>query len=356
MSMDAADHIFTEREFQRRTQAALDWIRRSIDVHQGKGSSAYFSFGKWAPAYPETTGYLIETLIDYHLIRYAESCGQWLLTVQQPEGSFPSRYADSGQPSVFNTAMILFGLTRLFEETQEETYRMALRRAVDWLLAQQASDGGWPKHAFVPGFIPSYYTRAVWGVLRANQVLNDPKGEPAMQKAMDYYAQRFQSDGTVHDWGFHPGKPAFTHTLAYTWRGFWEAGLLLKKKEWLSAVQTGMDTLTALCQKHGRLPGSLDERGHGDFSFSCLTGNVQLSLLAGRIYQHSKEPAYMQMARNFFQETAVRQVLLAKSSYFGGIAGSHPLWGPYQRLRYPNWGVKFFLDAYLLFKRERGLA
>lgn len=343
MSMEAADLLFTEKEFQLRTQAAMDWIRRSIDVHGGKGSAAYFSFGKWAPAYPETTGYLIETLLEYHLKTYARSCGQWLLEVQHADGSFPSRYANSGRPSIFNTGMILFGLTRLFEESKEEAYRKALSRAVGWLLAELAPDGSWPGHAFVPGFIPSYYTRAVWGLLRANQVLKDPNVDPAMRKAMDYYARRIQPDGTVRDWGFHPGKPAFTHTIAYTWRGFWEAGLLLEQEEWLSAVQRGMENLAALRQKHNRLPGSLDEQGRGDFSFSCLAGNVQLSLLSGRIYQHTKEARYLIMAQDFFRETAVRQVLRPKSSYNGGIAGSHPLWGSYQRMRYPNWAVKFFL-------------
>ncbi|MBK7409691.1 MAG: hypothetical protein IPL49_03735 [Saprospirales bacterium] len=357
MAMPTSQILLSEMEFQRRTGAALDWIRRSIDAHQGNGSAAFYSFGKWAPAYPETTGYLIETLLDYNLLDYALSCGKWLLYVQHPDGSFPSRYADSGQPSIFNTGMILFGLTRLFEDTKDEAYLMAIRRAVDWLLDQLEPDGSWPNHAFVPGFLPSYYTRAVWGVLLANRVLNDPKVEPAMKTAMGYYAQRLQPDGAVRDWGFNPGKPAYTHTIAYSWRGFWEVALLLNEKEWLNAVQKGMERLAALRQQHGKLPGRLDGSWNPDLSFSCLTGNAQLSVLAGRIFQRSGEPCFGDMAYDFFQETACRQVLRPKSSYYGGIAGSHPLWGPYQRLRYPNWAVKFFLDAYLLlFKTNKEIS
>jgi len=330
-------------------------LRRSIEVHGGNGSAAFYSFGKWAPAYPETTGYLIETLLDYSDFMdeptwesHARSCGKWLLDVQHADGSFPSRYADSGKPSIFNTAMILFGLTRLFKDTNENAYRTAMRRAIAWLMDELASDGSWPDHAFVPGFIPSYYTRAIWGVLTANAILNDPAVEAAMRKALGFFAQRMQPDGEVRDWGFNPGKPAFTHTIAYTWRGFWEAALLLDEKAYLAPVQKGMEKLARLQREDGKLPGRLDANWKKDLSFSCLTGNVQLSVLASRIYLQTEKPQFSQMASDFFSETAARQVIRPKSSFHGGIAGSYPLWGPYQRLRYPNWAVKFFLDAYLL--------
>jgi hypothetical protein len=35
------------------------------------------------------------------------------------------------------------------------------------------------------------------------------------------------------------------------------------------------------------------------------------------------------------------------ASIRGGLSGSHPIWGRYLRWRYPNWSVKFFLDALL---------
>ena len=32
----------------------------------------------------------------------------------------------------------------------------------------------------------------------------------------------------------------------------------------------------------------------------------------------------------------------------GAISGSYPIWGEYQRLAFPNWATKFFVDALLL--------
>lgn len=342
----------SERVFQQRTSASLDWLRRSIDAHQGKGSSAFLFLGKWSPPYPETTGYLIETLLDYADFRkeplleeYARHCGAWLLEVQHPPGSFPSLYSDSGKPSIFNTAMILFGLSRLARLDPSGPFLSALTRASAWLLSELAPDGSWPAHSYVKGFVPSYYTRAVWALLSANSVLNDPAISEGIERAIRFYAARIKQNGYVHDWGFHPGKPAFTHTIAYTWRGLWETAILLGDEAILEKVRNG---LTTLSKQGKRLPGRVGTDGTPDFSFSCLTGNVQLSALASRIYAHTGENHFQEISRRFFLETAAMQVDRPGSLYHGAFAGSSPLWGPYQRFRYPNWGVKFFLDAYLL--------
>lgn len=340
--------------FEQSARAALNWIARSIDANEGRGSSAHLFLGNWSPPYPETTGYLIETLLDYAAFLgeprwrdYALQCGQWLLSVQHADGSFPSLYANSGQPSIFNTGMILFGLVRL-HEIEEEKYSAPLRRATAWMLSQLEDDGSWAGYSYVPGFIPSYYTRAVWGVLKAGRALGDPAAGAAMDKAFSFYAGRFEENGFVKHWGFHPSKPAFTHTIAYTWRGFWEAAHLLQRQDILPKVQQGLAVLGEM----EPLPGRIATDGSPDFSFSCLTGNAQLSVLATRIFEHTGDERFLKMAERFFVETADHQVKRTKSVYYGGIAGSQPLWGPYQRMRYPNWAVKFFLDACLLLWRR----
>lgn len=342
--------------YEQRARAALDWVARSIETNQGRGSSACLFLGKWSPPYPETTGYLIETLLDYAGFLgepvwqdFALQCGDWLLEVQHADGSFPSLYANSGQPSVFNTGMALFGLSRLSKmEDPGGKFSSSVRRAIDWMLAQLNEEGSWPHHSYVPGFIPSYYTRAIWGVLEAGRALGDRSADERMAKALAFFEGRMGENGTVKHWGFHPGKPAFTHTIAYTWRGFWESALLLERQDILPAVQKG---LTALGEME-RLPGRLAEDGTPDFSFSCLTGNAQLSVLAGKVFEFTGNKRFLKMAERFFLETAVHQVKRTRSVYCGGIAGSYPIWGPYQRLRYPNWAVKFFLDACLLLWRR----
>ena len=379
--------IFKQQsDWQRRTDAALAWLRRSMEATGGQGSSHSWSplFG-WAKAYPETTGYLIETLLDYAELDKDESlrdlayqCANWLVSIQLPNGAFPGLLAGNKEPSVFNTAMILFGLARVnptpnpSPEGRGDVERTAtssdvsstvrstsplpsgegsgvgLTRAVSWLLSTLEPDFSWRKHAYIPGFTPSYYTRAVWGVLKANQILQSTETEYAMRQALHYYAQRLLPNGAVHDWGFQPGKPAFTHTMAYTLEGFLESAVLLNEKEIIDKKILAGDIFLTIREKAGgRTAGRYDEQWQGDYSFVCVTGNCQFSVFYHRLWEITREEKFLAAAFSFLAEILGFQRLGKNKNRFGALPGSAPLWGPYLRWRYPNWGVKFFLDAML---------
>lgn len=335
--------------WQHRTDAALDWLRRSIAVTGGQGSSHSWSplFG-WAKAYPETTGYLIETLLDYAELKQdaslrtlAGQCADWLISIQLPEGAFAGLLAGNREPSVFNTAQILFGLARVSPTPSE-----ALSRAVGWLVSVLEPDHAWRRYAYVPGFTPTYYTRAVWGVLEANKILKDKAVEAAMRRALHFYAERLRPDGSMRDAGFWPGKPAFTHTLAYALEGFLECAVLLNEKEIIEKEILAGDTILKVKDiAGGRLAGRYDEQWRGDYSFLCLTGHCQLSVFYHRLWEISGETRFRAAARDLLLEVLPHQCRGGNKNRRGALPGSAPVWGPYLRFRYPNWGVKFFLDA-----------
>lgn len=352
-------------EWQHRTGAALDWLRRSIAVTGGKGSShSYSPFFGWQKAYPETTGYLIETLFDYAEIKRDDSlrdlafgCARWLASIQLPGGAFPGLLAGNTKPSVFNTSQILFGLARAVEESpvrspERRTFHDALRSATEWLVSQLEPDYSWKKHAYVPDFTPSYYTRGVWGVLKANRILQNNDIENVMRNALKFYAQRLLPDGAVRDWGFRPGKPAFTHTIAYTLEGFLECALLLGEQQIIEKkILTGEKILSIMNENGGRLAGRYGEQWRGDYSFLCVTGHCQMSVFYRRLWEITGEEKCRKAARQLLMEVIDCQKLARNLNTFGALAGSRPLWGPYMRFRYPNWGAKFFLDA---MRREAG--
>lgn len=347
-----SDKLMDLREWQFRTDAALSWLQRSIRATGGKGSSHSWSpLLGWAKAYPETTGYIIETLLDYADDRQDESlralahqCANWLISIQLPNGAFPGLLAGSKEPSVFNTSQILFGLARTAPAAAPAYDGM--KRAVGWLLSVLEPDGSWRRHAYMPGFTPSYYTRAVWGVLKANEILQNPDNEAAMRQALHFYAERILPGGAVRDWGFWPEKPAFTHTIAYTLEGFLESAVLLKEQEIIEKIISAGEILLLVRQKTGgQTAGRYDERWRGDFSFLCVTGNCQLSLFYHRLWETTGEQQYMDAARDFLTEVLDLQYMGSHANRFGALPGSTPVWGPYLRFRYPNWGVKFFLDA-----------
>ena len=356
--------LLSQSAWTYRTDAAIQWLRRSIAVTGGRGSAhSYSPLWGWARAYPETTGYLLPTLLhfadikkDDSLRQLAYACADWLCKVQLPEGAFPAGLVGRSEPSVFNTSQILFGLVKIDKKILAEEYFLSLfpnardlhsslEKSVRWLLNNLDGGGVWRKAAYVPGYVPSYYTRAVWGVLTANRLLQWPELSDRMRQSLRYYATRFQEDGTVSDWGFRPGEPAFTHTLAYTLEGFIESALLLGEKEILNQVIRSAGILLRIRQEQGKTAGRYGSRWRGDYSFRCPAGNAQLSVLFYRLWQITGEESFRLGSYLFLREIIEFQRLGKNPNTYGGLPGSIPLWGPYLRFRYPNWGVKFFLDA-----------
>lgn len=341
-------------EWHFRTDAALDWIDRSVQVTGGGSSHSRRLLLGWSKAYPETTGYLIETLLSYSRIknnerwlRLAEDCLQWLLGVQLPSGAFPGLLAGNTRPSVFNTAQIMFGLMAgATETTLREASLKALKKAHLWMLEMLEADGAWSNHAYVPGFVPSYYTRAVWPVLRAGDLLQMPETEGLMKKALHFYAGRFLPNNAIRDWGFRSGEPAFTHTIAYTLEGFWECAIVLQETEIQNLTLSSMSRLLEERQKaDGKTAGRFDEQWRGDLRFICATGNCQLSVLSRKMGKNTAEPSFIQASDQLLAEILPAQNTGRDPDFRGALPGSVPVWGRYLPMRYPNWGVKFFLDA-----------
>ena len=78
-----------------RSTPAVAWLCRSHDATGRQGSSKGFSLlHGWLPAYPETTGYVIGTLLAYgarrggraDLVQRAREMGDWEREIQEPDG------------------------------------------------------------------------------------------------------------------------------------------------------------------------------------------------------------------------------------------------------------------------------
>ena len=158
-------------------QAAIDWLCRAQDVRDGKddqgGVSAGWSFEDgWLPAYPETTGYIIETFFAAAEIlqrpELRERAGRmidWELSIQLSDGAFPGHFGEAGsRPVIFNTGQIMHGLIAGYTRLGREECLESAVRAGHWLRQQQDDDGCWRK--FEHNDIPHVYnTRATWALL-----------------------------------------------------------------------------------------------------------------------------------------------------------------------------------------------
>ena len=113
--------------------AAIDWLCRAQDVRDGHadagGVSAGWSFEDgWLPSYPETTGYIIETMLAAarvlqrpELVGRAQRMIDWELSIQLPDGAFPGHFGEPGsRPVIFNTGQIMHGMVAGYTQLQRQ--------------------------------------------------------------------------------------------------------------------------------------------------------------------------------------------------------------------------------------------
>ena len=162
---------------------AMAWLCRAQDATRCGGVAAGYSFRNgWEAAYPETTGYIIETFYDYAQFsgdasyrKSAREMANWLISIQVPSGAFHGGPVNSHpSPVVFNSGMILFGLIRAYREEGDERFLTSAREAGDWLVKSQDEDGSWRRHTY-GGSLHVYKTRVAWALLKLWQATSESR-------------------------------------------------------------------------------------------------------------------------------------------------------------------------------------
>lgn len=336
----------------------IDWLLQTR--HKLGGSSAAFRlYAGWNKPYPETTGYIIPTLINYHqrsgdreCLDVAYNFGEWLVNIQDRQGYWLGGvYPSTKGPSVFNTGQILFGIIALYQLDQDEKWLKSAVKAATWL-AENVGDKGLWNTGHYGNFNPTYYTRVAWPMLLVATSLEESFIKKQAINVLDRLIKRRTEGGGIEGWGFVDSKPAFTHTIAYTIRGFVESSLLLNDWErYGEKVEAIMDKFYHLAElKNGRLAGKYNttlEPASG--SYSCLTGNAQIALCLLRWHQHKGDLRLINAASklvNYVSDCQYKSTIIPMLK--GAIGGSQPIWGQYMRFRYPNWAAKFHADALML--------
>ncbi|MGH7052880.1 MAG: hypothetical protein ACREFA_03565, partial [Stellaceae bacterium] len=158
------------------------WLARAQDASASADGGVARHYGLvsgWGPSYPETTGYIVPTLLAYaaqagrgDLAGRARCMLDWLVAIQLPDGGFQGGVIGASPvvPTVFNTGQILIGLAA--GERSFGGYGEPLRRAAEWLMSVQDADGCWRRHAspFARPGEKAYDTHVAWGLIEAAAV------------------------------------------------------------------------------------------------------------------------------------------------------------------------------------------
>ena len=347
-----------------RVERAIDegvaWLGRAQDhsaSDDGGVASHYSLVSGWSPSYPETTGYIIPTMLAYAKLRGDESAHwrakrmlDWLVTIQFPNGGFQCGVVGSrpSLPVTFNTGQILLGLASGVREFG--TYRETMRRAADWLVQTQDPDGCWRRHS-TPHAAPgekAYETHVAWGLLEAARLEPDkPYADAALANVQ--WALRWQRDNGWFDKCciFDPERP-LTHAIGYVLRGIIEAYRFTNDTTLLQAAQQTADGLLVAIRDDGFLPGRLSPNWCGVVRWACLTGSAQIALCWLMLYQCTGEVRYRDAA--YAANRYVRRTMKIDGhpARRGGIKGAFPVHGQYGVYQMLNWACKFCVDANML--------
>jgi uncharacterized protein YyaL (SSP411 family) len=353
-------------ETRERMQHAVRWILHAQGATVDRGVPVgYFPCSQeteaWMPSYPETTGYIITSLLAY-AERYSDAkvrqaaldMAQWEIQVQMTSGAVqggPVCPPERQTAAAFNTGMVLDGWCSAFNATQDPAYLAAAQRAADFL-TNDIDDSGYfqTNGAFVSqGETKTYTCLCAWAMYRCGVAANEARYRDAAIKVIEGALRQQRTNGWFAHNCLTRSDAPLTHTIGYTLQGVFEVGVAAQRDDFIAAVRTCIDPLIGRIDRHGYLPGRFYADWEPAVFSSCLTGSAQIAIVFYRLYQHSGEARYRAAADALVNYLKGLQVLDSDNPALNGaIPGSFPLFGGYMRGGYPNWATKYFLDVLML--------
>jgi hypothetical protein len=358
------------RELASHLLATVGWIEHAHDATGRKGVARSYSLVPhrryarrgWLPAYPETTGYLIPTLIAAarhlgrdELTRRALEMAEWEAELQLDR--VRGGTVEDGEPRGLQHGTGAFGWIAAQSESGDERPHARAARAAKWLVEAQDEDGAWRRGArssWRRAATSTTRARGRWrSTARARATRRGRRGAPgrrvraSQQRENGWFAENCLDD---------PERPLL-HTIAYAAQGVLEIGLLLDEPRFVESARKVARGVATQIAPDGALPGRLDAQWRPAARWSCVTGEAQMVLVWDRLDALTAGAAKTAgAAGGEFKEVSaavLRHVLATQDldhhdpGVKGGVAGSFPIWGDYGRYEYLNWAAKFLADAIL---------
>lgn len=293
---------------------AINWIRENtIDGH-----AIAVCAGEGKKAYPEVTGYYIQTLIWWGYRDLALAYGKWLCSIQKEDGSWYD--SDDKAPYVFDSAQILKGLLAI-----RNVYPQAnrhIKKGCDWILSNMQESGrlttpckdAWGSSRVCSELIHLY---CLSPLTEAAEVYGEAKYKDAAYKILNYYKTECYEE--IMNFNL------LSHFYAYVMEGLLDMGET-------DMVSEAMEKVAAIQKESGAVPA------YRDVDWVCSTGLFQFALVWFRLGEVEKGNQAFSYACSLQNES-------------GGWYGSYLSQdntdekNDYFPNREISWAVKYFLDA-----------
>ena len=361
---------------------AIFWIFNAQDNSGSDGVAVDYSFSwGWGSPYPETTGYIICSLINYtkvfpesklndEIMIRTKKMAEWLVRVQNKNGSYNEGVISSKRASyvdnkreirseaAFETAQVMGGLLAAYKEFNKEYYLNSAKKAANWLVEKQGKEGTWrASHQNKPR---TYDVYIGWRLLEVYLTVEDKKYLNSAIKIFDYASQLQNENGFFMECSHLLNRNPWTHGIGYTLEGYIEGFSILGNLE-ISYLEIAKKTANKLLkiyhiggfesvynQEKGFLPANFDKNWKSKAKYMCLPGNAQIALSWLKLFKITGDYRYLNAGIKVNKDLKSLQNLRTNNNgIYGGIKGSHPIYGHYTPFRYPNWAAKFFIDLLL---------
>lgn len=330
---------------------SLNWLLNSYSQY-GRGGFPHSrwmylpSFIAWQKDYPETSGYLIENLLSSKndvAISIGINCAHWLQSIQSEDGFYYSGVKFKNK-SAFNTAQILFGLHTAYKYTQEPGLFTSMEKSYHALLNNIDQQGRFKSHLYKPGYFGTYYSRCIWPLLQIDQAYFNNTKQDHFNKSLNYLFKNKNEFGFFNNCGFEPNKSALSHPVAYALEGFLESAILLNDQLIEKYI---LEILSRMCEQvhhQNKIPAYYQTNMLGDYSYVCVTGQIQMGVLFLKAYKRTNQMHYKEAAELLIPSILQWQIKSRSADHNGAFPSSMPIWKNYFPFRYTNWTAKFFLD------------
>jgi len=341
--------------------AALDWLGAAQDnslSNDGGIARDYSLVAGWRASYPETSGYIVPTLLrghsghpaDVHRER-ARVVLDWLVSIQLPGGGFQGGVIGQTPivPVTFNTGQILIGLASGVAELGDD-YRASMQSAADWLVSTQDEDGAWRRNPtpFAKAGEKAYETHVAWGLLEAARMEPSRGYAEAALRNVRWALSKQCANGWFADCCLNDAARPLTHTIGYALRGVIEGYRFSNDASLLDAALLTANGAMSALRASGFLPGRLHEDWTGAVKWSCLTGSVQIAHCWLLLHQITGDQRFLDAARRTNAYVRARVRTDGATELRGAVKGSFPVDGEYGKFEYLSWACKFFVDANIL--------
>lgn len=281
---------------------AINW------VHKNTINGGIIHSSKLHRPYPEVTGYFIPSLIKWGEVDLAKSYGDWLLSIQTPEGA----WQDTSLQTIytFDTGQILKGLYELIP--YGEAYEKAFIKGCNWMMGQIDEEGR--IHTPTSSAFDSIGNEYIHlYALEPLQKAANKYGREDYQNACDRAIQYYLSRPDLTDWKI------LTHFHAYIIEALIDLG---HPERALSALKS----ISQHQHKNGAIPAFPNVR------WTCLTALMQYAVCYYKL-------GYLD------EGNTLLDYAISKQNKSGGFYGGYGWFVSYFKNTEISWPVKYLLDA-----------